>query len=93
MAAAIIDLYPVQLQRYREAVVLAVCLVMFMLGLSCVTQVRTTQNKSVSQGISSRPPPFCFRLCRGTRHVRENLHSGDVTIEILSLSLIGCYSY
>ena len=58
MAAAIIDLYPVHLQRYREAVVLAVCLVMFILGLSCVTQVRRTQNTSVSQGISLRSPFF-----------------------------------
>ncbi|XP_020618169.1 sodium- and chloride-dependent GABA transporter 1-like [Orbicella faveolata] len=38
VAAAIIDLYPEHLQRYREAVVLAVCLVMFVLGLPCVTQ-------------------------------------------------------
>lgn len=80
MAAAIIDLYPVHLQRYREAVVLAVCLVMFILGLSCVTQVRRTQNTSVSQGISLRSP-FCSRHCRGTRHVCENLHSDDVTIQ------------
>lgn len=81
MVAAIIDLYPVHLrQRYREAVVLVVCLVMFILGLSCVTQVRTTQNKSVSQGISL-PPQFCFRHCIGPRHVCENLHSDDVTIK------------
>lgn len=80
MAAAIIDLYPVHLQRYREVVVLAVCLVMFILGLSCVTQVRRTQNTSVSQGILLRSP-FCSRHCRGTRHVCENLHSYDVTIQ------------
>lgn len=40
VAAAIIDQYPEMLHRYREAVVLAVCLVMFVLGLPCVTQVR-----------------------------------------------------
>ena len=38
VAAAIIDQY--ELQRYREAIVLAVCFVMFALGLTCVTQVR-----------------------------------------------------
>ncbi|XP_073249355.1 sodium- and chloride-dependent GABA transporter 1-like [Porites lutea] len=36
VAAAIIDQY--ELQRYREAIVLAVCFVMFALGLTCVTQ-------------------------------------------------------
>ncbi|KAL9952411.1 hypothetical protein ACROYT_G039661 [Oculina patagonica] len=38
VAAAILAQYPGHLHRYREAVVLAVCLVMFVLGLSCVTQ-------------------------------------------------------
>ncbi|KAM7446489.1 hypothetical protein ABFA07_005148 [Porites harrisoni] len=36
VAAAIIDQY--ELHRYREAIVLAVCFVMFALGLTCVTQ-------------------------------------------------------
>ena len=40
VAAAIIDQYPEILHRYRVAVVLAVCLIMFVLGLPCVTQVR-----------------------------------------------------
>ncbi|XP_058962915.2 sodium- and chloride-dependent GABA transporter 1-like [Pocillopora verrucosa] len=38
VAAAIIDQYPEILHRYREVVVLAVCLIMFVLGLPCVTQ-------------------------------------------------------
>lgn len=42
VAAAIIEQYPGHLHRCREAVVLAVCLVMFVLGLSCVTQVRVS---------------------------------------------------
>lgn len=37
VVAALIEEY--NLHRYREVVVLAVCLVMFVLGLSCVTQV------------------------------------------------------
>lgn len=38
VAAALIEQYPQRLQRYRELVVLGLCFVMFIMGLSCVTQ-------------------------------------------------------
>ena len=40
VVAAIIEQYPDRLRRYRELVVLAVCVTMFLVGLSCITQVR-----------------------------------------------------
>ena len=40
VVAAIIEQYPDRLRRYRELVVLAVCVAMFLVGLSCITQVR-----------------------------------------------------
>ena len=42
VATSVIEQY--NLHRYREAVVLVVCLIMFTLGLSCVTQVRHSFN-------------------------------------------------
>ena len=42
IAAAIVEEYPKQLTRYKELVVLVVCLVLFLLGVSCVTQVINT---------------------------------------------------
>ena len=39
VAACIIEHYPRTLSRYRELVVLVICVILFLLGLSCVTEV------------------------------------------------------
>ncbi|KAM7447968.1 hypothetical protein ABFA07_003876 [Porites harrisoni] len=38
VAACIIEHYPRKLSRYRELVVLVICVILFLLGLSCVTE-------------------------------------------------------
>ena len=39
LCGVIIEKYPKKLRPYKELVVLAVCFVLFLLGIACVTQV------------------------------------------------------